>query len=119
MIQRQGAQGLRRKAHHRQGLLERHMGCSAGQHHRIGAGLKAFLLASAHQRHQVAEAAATGGHTAGIWAKANAIGQPAAQLPFQAGERGRELFSQQIVVEARGHQISHHGDRQGRRIQVG
>ena len=95
------------------------MGRSAGQHHRICTGLQACLLASAHQRHQVAEAAATGGHTAGFRAEPDAIGQPAAQLPFQAGERGRELFSQQIVVEARGHQISHHGDRQGRRIQVG
>jgi len=95
------------------------MGSRTGQHHGISVCLQACLLAGAHQRHQVAEAAATGWHTAGIRAEANAIGQPAAELPFQAGERRRELFSQQIVVEARGHQISHHGDRQGRRIQVG
>ena len=53
--------------------------------------------ACAHRASAAASAAPT---ATGVRAEPNAISKPAAQLPLQAGERRRELFGEQIVVEA-------------------
>ena len=76
-------------------------------------------MASHHQRHQVAETAPTGGHPSGAGRQADRFGQPAAEGLLEPTEAGGEFLGQQIVVEARRDQVTHHRGNQGGRIEMG
>ena len=95
------------------------MGVGTAQHHRLAHAIEAPLVASHHQRHQVAETAPTGGHPSGAGRQADRFGQPAAEGLLEPTEAGGEFLGQQIVVEARRDQVAHHRGNQGRRVEMG
>ena len=77
------------------------------------------LLPGHHQGHQVAEAAAAGGHPTGLSAKTQTFGHPGTEAALEPRQAGRQLFRQQIVIQAGADQIGGHRSRERGRIQMG
>ena len=110
---------LRGKPHHPHRLLQRHMGIGAGRHHGLPASVGAPLLAGRHQSHQIAQAAATGGHPTSSLGQAHPLGDDRAEAALQPPQARRELIGQKVVVQTSGNQLRHQRGCQGWGIEMG